>query len=160
SPDTGKVMTAEDKIKQHRSGLSGVFSRIVEAHVLFPVLALVLTAGIWSVTENIISNELNAADKAAHDLVSELSNTYEAQMVRALREINLYFEIVQYAFDQGDGTEVLSDLEARNLLPPSFLFSVVLIDEGGEVVAGTGSLGTPVSVTRDDFAGSTRTETH
>jgi diguanylate cyclase (GGDEF)-like protein len=67
----------------------------------------------------------------------ELAETYEAQVVRALREIDQTLKVVKYAFERSGERGVLSELKARTLLPPDLLFVVSITDARGSVVAST-----------------------
>ena len=75
------------------------FSQANESQVLFPAAALVLLAAIWGMTWNVIRVELIAAETAAAVSGRELAETYEAQVVRALREIGQTLKLVKYAYE-------------------------------------------------------------
>lgn len=67
----------------------------------------------------------------------ELAETYEAQVVRALREIDQALKVVKYAHERRGAQAVLQDLKARYLLPPDRLFVVYVVDSKGDVVASS-----------------------
>jgi diguanylate cyclase (GGDEF)-like protein len=111
--------------------------RITEPALLFPTLALLLLAVLWGTTLNLIGSEFTSAHRAAIASTQELTETYEAQMVRALREIDLTLKVVTAAAERLDPATVLPDLEARGLLPPNLLFTVAIVDADGNVAAST-----------------------
>lgn len=114
--------------------------RVIEPYLLFPALGIVMTGIIWLATVNLIRIERQAAAQTAIATVRELTETYEAQVVRALREIDQELKLVRFTFGQLGENNTLTALEHQELLPPAFLFTVAILDPQGEVVAGTGSL--------------------
>jgi diguanylate cyclase (GGDEF)-like protein/PAS domain S-box-containing protein len=66
----------------------------------------------------------------------ELTDTYEAQVLRALREIDQVLKLIRYTNNLRGGID-LADLKQRGLLPPDLVFTVSLADESGRVVAST-----------------------
>jgi len=104
--------------------------------VFFPLVAVVLLAVIWGSTWSLIRVERSAAARAAATSTLELADTYEAQMVRALREIDQALRFVKFAYEsQGDVD--LDALKAKGLLLPDLIFIVSITDPQGRVVAST-----------------------
>ncbi|MGZ6970782.1 MAG: signaling protein, partial [Thermoanaerobaculia bacterium] len=95
-----------------------------EPYILFPAFAILVLGVLWATTLNLIHIERAGAERAATASSRELVETYEAQVVRALREIDQTLKVVKFAFEQGGERGVLSDLKARTLLPPDLLFVV------------------------------------
>jgi len=58
-------------------------------------------------------------------------------VVRALREIDATLKIVKYANYLWSSKDVLQNLRARTLLPPSLLFDISIVNASGNVVAST-----------------------
>ncbi len=85
----------------------------------------------------------------------ELAETYEAQVVRALREIDRTLQYVKYAVDFRSKRVVLQELKARDLLPADLLFVVRITDSEGNVVASTRTTGL-TSVAGTDYFESQR----
>jgi diguanylate cyclase (GGDEF)-like protein len=112
-------------------------SHATEPQILYPAIATLMLAVIWGLTLNLIAVERNAAENAAAVSSRELLETYEAQVVRALREIDQALKLVTYAYERGGKQGILQDLKARALLPPDMLFVVSIVDGMGEVVATT-----------------------
>jgi diguanylate cyclase (GGDEF)-like protein len=127
--------------------------RLTEPAVLFPILA-VLTLGIlWIVTLNLIRVERENALRTTRATTQELLETYEAQVVRALREIDQTLKSLQYVYQlSGDGQATLDALNERDLLPPHLVFTVSVTDEQGEVVASTREGSRSIALDRDFVA--------
>ncbi len=127
------------------------FSHVIESPFLFPVIAVIVLAAIWGTTLSLIKVERTAAEKTAAALSHELALTYESQIVRALREIDQTLKIVKSANDIWDAKDVLPELKARGLLPPTLVFEVSIVDSKGDVVASTGSSVSANVAERDFF---------
>ncbi len=125
--------------------------RLTEPYVLFPVFAVLLLGVLWGTTLNLIDKEFAAARRAAAVSTHELTETYEAQMVRALREIDLTLKAVKSAYEHAPGSDVLADMKARELLPPDLLFAVSIADQSGRVIASTRASGIENVAGRDYF---------
>jgi diguanylate cyclase (GGDEF)-like protein len=105
--------------------------------VLFPAVAIVVLAVIWGTTLNLINVERAAAEQSAAVLTRELNETYEAQVLRAVREIDQTLKFVKAAYEFSGKQNVLQLLKARALLPPDLLFVVSIADSTGDIVAST-----------------------
>ena len=112
-------------------------SHATEPHILFPTIAVLVLAAIWGTTLSLIKDERFAAEHTAARSTRELANTYEAQVVRALREIDQTLKFVKYAYELRGQQVVLQELKAKALLPPDLLFAVSIADRQGHVVAST-----------------------
>jgi diguanylate cyclase (GGDEF)-like protein len=119
------------------TGLRAGLNRFADPPILFPLLSILVLAVIWSATFNLIRIERATAEAAAAGTALELLNTYEAQVVRALREIDQTLKFVKYAYELKGAGAALSDLKARTLLPPDLLFVVSVVNADGAVVAST-----------------------
>jgi diguanylate cyclase (GGDEF)-like protein len=113
--------------------------RLAEPAALFPVVAILLLAIVWGTTLNLVTVERAAADRAATISSRELVETYEAQVVRALREIDQTLKVVKYEYELRGGPIVLQELKAKALLPPDLLFAISIADSHGNIVASTRS---------------------
>jgi EAL domain-containing protein (putative c-di-GMP-specific phosphodiesterase class I) len=92
-------------------------SRITEPQVLFPLVAVLLLAAIWSTTLGVIRVQHAAAEHAAAVSSRELLGTYEAQVVRALREIDQALNLVKYWYElDGQIAESLLTHDVENTL--------------------------------------------
>jgi diguanylate cyclase (GGDEF)-like protein len=119
------------------SRLRALLVRLTEPYILFPALTIVVLSIIWAATFNLIKVERANAMAASAAAALELLNTYEAQIVRALREIDQTLKLVKYVYESKGPNAALSDLKARTLLPPDLLFVVSVLDADGAVVAST-----------------------
>jgi diguanylate cyclase (GGDEF)-like protein len=112
--------------------------RTLEPQFLFPFIAAVLLAVVWSTTYSLIRSERSSAERAAAATTRELLGTYEAQIVRALREISQTLNLVRFWHQQSGGKRTLAELAADNLLPPELVFTVSIADRDGIIVDSTG----------------------
>jgi diguanylate cyclase (GGDEF)-like protein len=94
-------------------------------------------AVIWGTTLNLIRTERARAEDAAVRSSHAQAETYEAQVVRALREIDQTLKLVKYAYEGRGKQVVLEELRTRALLPPDLLFVVSIANDEGLVVAST-----------------------
>lgn len=129
--------TLKDTWGSFAASLRSWLSHAVESHVLFPAIAVLVLTLIWGTTLSFIKVERTAAEQSAAVSSRELSETYEAQVVRALREIDQTLKIVKYAYESIGKHANLSDLKAKALLPPDLLFAVSITDDKGNLVAST-----------------------
>lgn len=133
--------------------------RFIAPPVLVPIVAAITLGILWLATLNLVRVEHENARRAARDASQELLETYEAQVVRALREIDQTLKALQYSYQlRGDGPAALADLAERDLLPPSLVFTVSVTNADGEVVATTGTSPLPAAVDADFFARARRVD--
>src|ERR1700733_3888577 len=119
------------------TGLRAWLPRFAEAHILFPALTLLVLGLIWVGTLDLIRVERIDATAASNAAVLELVNTYEAQVVRALREIDQSLKLVKYLSEIKGASAALPDLKAKGLLPPDLLFAVSVVNTDGQVLASS-----------------------
>ena len=112
-------------------------SRLMDPRLVFPALAMLVLAVIWGTTLNLIRVERASAERAAAISSHQLAETYEAQVLRALREINQTLKLVQYEYASTGKYDKLHALKASGLLPPDLLFTVSIANEKGDIVAST-----------------------
>jgi diguanylate cyclase (GGDEF)-like protein len=125
-------------------------NRIVEPGLLFPVLAILSLGFIWTATVELIRIKHSDAEHVAAVSSRELLGTYEAQVVRALREIDQTLNLVKYWRESAPGHGSLAELKDRNLLPPDLLFTVSIADRQGAIIDSTGQT-RGLSVADQDF---------
>ncbi len=113
-----------------------LLGRATEPQILFPLIAAFLLAVIWGSTFGILRVKHVAAEHAAAISSRDLLGTYEAQIVRALHEIDQTLKLVKYWHERG-GTTRLAELRDKGLLPPDLLFVVSIADRDGAVVDST-----------------------
>lgn len=117
--------------------------KVTETNTLFPSLALIVSAVLWMGTVLLIKVDTEATRDTALAMTRELTETYEAQVLRVLREIEQDFKIIQYAFDQQPSHQILTELSVRELLPPTLLFNVAVISPTGQPLQGSADLAYP-----------------
>jgi diguanylate cyclase (GGDEF)-like protein len=113
-----------------------LLSRATEPQILFPLIAVFLLTVIWVSTFGILRVKHAAAVHAAAVSSRDLLGTYEAQVGRALHEIDQTLNLVQYLHDRG-GAPRLAELRDNDLLPPDLLFVVSIADRSGAVIDST-----------------------
>jgi diguanylate cyclase (GGDEF)-like protein len=126
-------------IQAQAAALKNWLAWLSEPYILFPALTVLVLAVIWSATFNLIRDGRRDAAATATAAALQLANTYEAQVVRALREIDQTLKIVKYAYQFKGAAAALSDLAARSLLPPDLLFTVSIVKPDGTVLVSTRS---------------------
>lgn len=102
----------------------------------FLLVALVLLMALWITTLSLVRIELRNAEQTALSSTQEIAGTYEAQMIRALREIEHTLDLVAF-MNLGQPAQVLQDLSDHYLLPPAILFAVTIGSADGVPLAST-----------------------
>lgn len=123
---------------------------LADPRSLFGIVAVVVLVLIWYTTYVLINAEMHSARQRVATTASELTYTYEAQVIRALREVDLTLKVIQYAYESAGSSAVLEDLQARALLPPPLLFAVGVANAQGMLVASTGNFAR-ASVAGEDY---------
>jgi diguanylate cyclase (GGDEF)-like protein len=113
------------------------WSRPTEPHILFPAIAVLALALVWGMTLNLVRIERAAAARGAITSTRELAETYEAQVVRVLREIDNALKFVKYGSRFRGPQAVLDELTTQALLPSGRLYVVSITNSKGIVVAST-----------------------
>jgi diguanylate cyclase (GGDEF)-like protein len=112
-------------------------ARVTEPQILFPLIAVFLLTVIWGTTLGTLKVRHADAEHAASVSSRELLGTYEAQAVRALREIDQTVNLVEFSLERQAGGNTLAKLKDRGLLPPSLFFTVSIADVNGTLVEST-----------------------
>jgi diguanylate cyclase (GGDEF)-like protein len=126
-------------------------SRFAEPTILFPAIAVVLLGVIWTATAELVRVRYADARHAAAASNRELLGTYEAQVVRALREIDQSLNLVKYWHERDRGHRTLVELKDKGLLPPDLLFTVSIADAKGVILDSTAPLPHPGVADKDYF---------
>lgn len=129
-------MDIKDNSFYSSSFRKGWINVVTAPHFLFPSVTILVLAVIWGTTLNLNNVEYSAAKNAAAASSKEIAETYEAQVIRALREIDQTLKVVKYAHETRD-QKVLGELEARTLLLPDFIFIISIVDNKGDIIAST-----------------------
>jgi diguanylate cyclase (GGDEF)-like protein len=126
-------------------------SRVTEPQILFPLIAVFLLTAIWGTTLSVLRVRHADAEHAAAVSSRELLGTYEAQVVRALGEIDQTLKLVKFSRDGQAGEHTLAKLKDQGLLPPDLLFTVSVADMKGVVVESTHPTGLQNVADQDAF---------
>ena len=114
-------------------------SKIAEPALLFPLIAVALLSLVWTATLQLIRLKHADTERVAAVSSRELLGTYEAQVVRALREIDQSLNLIKYWHESDPGNRQLAKLKERGLLPPDLIFVVSIADRSGAIVDSTGA---------------------
>jgi diguanylate cyclase (GGDEF)-like protein len=125
--------------------------RVTEPQILFPAVALLLLTVIWGTTLGVVKVRHADAEHAAAASSRELLDTYEAQVMRALGEIDQTLNLVRVWPDRQMSRHTLAELKAKGLLPPDLLFTVSIADRDGVVVESTRASGPKTIADPDTF---------
>jgi diguanylate cyclase (GGDEF)-like protein len=125
--------------------------RATEPQILFPLIAVCLLTVIWGTVLGVVKVRHADAEHAAAASSRELLGTYEAQVVRALGEIDQTLNLVKFWPDRQAGRHTLSDLKSKGLLPPDLLFVVSIADRDGAIVESTRPTGLLNVANQDTF---------
>jgi diguanylate cyclase (GGDEF)-like protein len=134
------------------TGLRAKMSRFADPRILFPLLSVLVLSVIWSATYKLIKVEHANAEAAATGSALELLNTYEAQIVRAVREIDETLKMIQYVHESKGAEATLAELESRNLLLPKLLFVITVVNSDGNVVASSQQAQVPAGIVLQDLS--------
>jgi signal transduction histidine kinase/CheY-like chemotaxis protein/HPt (histidine-containing phosphotransfer) domain-containing protein len=146
--ERGSAVPVSDTI---RHGLT----RVAEPVVLFPVIAILLLTVIWTATVGLIRLNHTDAEHAASVSSRELLDTYDAQVARALHEVDQTLKLVKYWREAGQGSRALAELRAKGLLLPDLVFTVSITNRHGAVVDST-QAPQKLDVANDDYFGKQR----
>ncbi|PMS32256.1 GGDEF-domain containing protein [Trinickia symbiotica] len=116
--------------------------RFLEAYVFFPCVTLIFLLVFWCSVAYTIRMEYETAVSAAAESSRQLADTYEAQAVRNLAEIDRTLKMVAYAYAM-KGDHALEEMEDRQMLPPAIVFHVAIATSRGEVIASSRKLPEP-----------------
>lgn len=128
----------------HRERLAhghGPWHWLVEPPAVFTATAGLLLAAIWVTTLNLTARAEADAERSAMALVADQADTYEAQVVRALREIERTLKLARHDLAGASAGNVLRSLAAEDLLLPQRLFRVAVADAGGNVLTALPATG-------------------
>jgi signal transduction histidine kinase/ActR/RegA family two-component response regulator/HPt (histidine-containing phosphotransfer) domain-containing protein len=112
-------------------------NRVAEPAFLFPVIAILLLTAIWGSTLGLIKLKYSDAEHVASVSSRELLGTYEAQVARALHEIDQTMNLVKYWHEGGRKPGALAELRDKGLLPPDLLFGVSIANRQGTIIDST-----------------------
>lgn len=121
-----------------------------DTHFSLPLFVLLLLVAIWGSTLRIIGAEQAGAQSAMRDSVRELMDTYEAQVARNIGDIDQTLKVVAYAVSLKGADGALPELKRQDLLPPAMIFTVLIADRSGRVIASSPAA-PPRSIAAQDY---------
>jgi len=104
---------------------------------VFFTLVITLIVALWVITLRLIDNDFSSARANAARSVSALALTYEAQVVRAVREIDQSLKVVKRGYEIGSNKATLAIVEDWDLLLPDFLFVTSITDADGNIISSS-----------------------
>lgn len=113
------------------------WQRFADPRLLLFILSAGLLSALWATTLKLIDAEYETARSSLITSTAELANTYETQVVRALREINQSLKTLQYSVTDDNHSSILAELQKKTLLLPDFLFTTSIADSNGDITAST-----------------------
>lgn len=105
--------------------------------ILFPVIALLILSMLWATTYRFIKIESDEVQSAALVSGRALAETYDAQVLRALHEIDQTLKIVKYGYERDGDPAVLQEIKLKGLLPVDLGLSISITDRRGNIIAST-----------------------
>lgn len=126
------------RVEKLRNSLGLGFGKLLKPHVLISCISVVFLAVIWTITFNLIYLERSTAVTRARESSLKLVEIYEAQVASNLSSIDQVLGTVTYADNLKGSHRALVDLRAKGLLPPSFIFTISITDNFGNIIASTG----------------------
>jgi len=122
--------------------------RLAHPYLISGVLLLIL---IWGLTWHLDRRTYAAQNAAISSETVSQAGIYEAQMIRALREIERILAVTAYAIEQHGPHAALTSLDAKGLLPPKMLFDVSVTDAQGQVITSNSARPLQDTVSPTDF---------
>ena len=135
-PEENKKQT-QDQESSTTQVKQGHRHKITEPHFFYPAALIAILVILWVTTFNIIEANQQSARESAITSTTELAHTYEAQVVRALREIDQALNVVKRSYELGIDKPMLSLVNDWGLLLPDFLFVTSITDADGNVINST-----------------------
>lgn len=112
---------------------------LYEPPIAFAAVAVIVLVVIWGATLHLAASERVSAERAVAARAADIGDTYEAQVVRALREIDHTLKGVRYGLAESPPQELLNEMSAEGLLPPAILFTISISGPNGRVLGSTGA---------------------
>jgi len=105
--------------------------------VTFFTMVIAAITVLWTITFRLIDNDFANSRINAAKSVSALALTFEAQVVRAIREIDQSLNVVKRSYEINNGQATLNMVEDWGLLLPDFLFVTSITDADGNIISST-----------------------
>lgn len=115
------------------------------------ISGLLLLTLIWGLTWHLDRRAYSTQNAEVSSAALSQAGIYEAQMIRALREIDSILTITAYAIEQHGHQRALASLDARGLLPPKMIFNVSVTNPDGQVISSNKEGQIEDNVSQADF---------
>ncbi|RLA39926.1 MAG: hypothetical protein DRQ64_05810, partial [Gammaproteobacteria bacterium] len=112
-------------------------TKLSTPQVVFLTMVFAAIIVLWSITFRLIDNDFSSSRISAAKSASALALTYEAQVVRAIREIGQSLNVVKRSYELNNGQAMLAMVEDWGLLLPDFLFVTSITDADGNITSST-----------------------
>jgi len=119
-----------------KARLPRLLHRVTEPQILFPLSAVFTLILVWGGTWLYVRMLRTDVDKHALESTRQILDTYEAQVIRSLGEIDQAMNLVTFWRQQGPDAR-LAQLSERQLLPPDLLFIISVVDADGTILDST-----------------------
>ena len=135
------------------------WQRVAEPHFSLPAFTVFVLAIIWGSAFYRVQSERVVAEQSVAVSTQLRAETYQAQLVRALREIDQTLNIVKYAIEVRGIQNLLPKMRSMGLLPPELVFTVSIADSKGNIVASTSASSLPNVADQNYFQSQLQTDT-
>lgn len=122
--------------------------KLARPYLIAGMLLLIL---IWGLTWHLDRRAYAEQHSIISSETASQAGIYEAQMIRALREIDRILAVTAYAIEQHGPETALASLDAKGLLPPKMLFDVNVTNAQGKVIATNNRPDSQDAVSQADF---------
>jgi len=130
---------------EQQQGAEGWRHWLADLRVLFGAVGVLMLVIIWSSTHYLVTREQAAIQRQVALSIVDVADTYEARVLRSLREIDATLKLVDLVASQ-QPAGILDTLQERDLLPPELIFSVSIVDAQGQVRESNSASGVAASV--------------
>lgn len=111
-----------------------ILRRLIAPYLVIPGVAIIVGLMAWLYVVNVNETSLREESGRSLQTTERLVETYEAQALRVLNQVNQSLRIVAYARRFGSQENSLAALQAQGLLLPNIIFTTRIIDRRGAVV--------------------------
>lgn len=119
---------------------------------LYWAWGLLILAVIWGLVWQLDQTSYKEANHKIREDTQYLSGIYEAQMIRALGEIDRTLALVTYSLAQHPSKDVIPVLDEQGLLPTPIIFQISLVNSAGVVLSSNQSRRLTGTIDTSDFA--------
>ncbi len=140
NPPTESVEPTQDQNNTHSSETQHHRQNIIEPILFYPTALIAALILLWVITFDLIATTHQRARESAITSATALVYTYEAQVLRALREIDQSLNVARRSYELNNDNTMLPMLNDWSLLLPNFLFVTSITDADGNVINSTSTI--------------------